>query len=206
MKGKIHALVGESGSGKSTVLKILVGLVTPDSGSLSAWKDMKIAYVSQEQKLFARTIRKNVTHSVTPEMYSDEDVWSALAQAEIRDWVATLPYGLDTVLEDGEKTVSGGQLQRLHLAHLFCTCKDADFVILDEALSAVDEKNREILTERLQEFLRGKTAVVVTHHSEILRICDIVHAMEKNRGLCSLRKLHNSSNSRSSMFASFRQN
>ena len=167
---------------------------------------MKIAYVSQEQKLFARTIRENVTHSVISEMYSDEDIWSALAQAEIKDWVATLPLGLDTVLDDGERTVSGGQLQRLRLAHLFCTCKDADFVILDEVLSAVDENNREILIRRLQEFLNGKTAVVVTHHSEVLRICDNIHTMEKKRGLCSLRKSDNSSHSRLSMFMSFRQN
>ena len=174
-KGRIHGLVGESGSGKSTLLKILAKLMTPDSGSLSLWDNVRIAYVSQDQKIFCRTIRENVSHSTSK--FSDEDIWKALRQAELYDWVQSLPDGLDTLLEDGESMVSGGQLQRLHLAHLFCTGKDADLVMLDEVLSAVDHANREILITRLESFLKGKTAVIITHHSEMLRICDEVHDM-----------------------------
>lgn len=174
-KGMIHGLVGESGSGKSTLLKILAKLITPDSGSLSLWDDVRIAYVSQDQKIFCRTIRENVSHSTAE--FTDDDIWKALRQAELYDWVHSLPDGLDTLLEDGESMVSGGQLQRLHLAHLFCTGKDAGLVMLDEVLSAVDHANREMLITRLQSFLKGKTAVIITHHSEMLRICDKVHDM-----------------------------
>jgi ABC-type nitrate/sulfonate/bicarbonate transport system ATPase subunit len=176
-KGKVHALIGESGCGKSTILKLLSQLMDPDSGSVRFWEGIRIAYVSQDQKIFSRTIRENVTHSTDPTKFADEDVWEALREAEIIDWVRSLPNGPDTLLEGGESMISGGQLQRLHLAHLFCTCQDADLVMLDEVLSAVDQANRGILITRLQRFLKGKTAVIITHHSEMLRICDTIHEM-----------------------------
>lgn len=176
-RGKIHGLIGESGSGKSTTLKILAALMIPNRGELVVWDGMKVAYVSQDQKLFSRSVRDNVTHAINQGTYSDQEVWAALRWALLDTWVESLPNCLDTLLQDGEENVSGGQLQRLHLAHLFCTCQDADLVVLDEVLSAVDRSSREILTQRLGDFLKGKTAIVVTHHSEMLSICDEVHKM-----------------------------
>ena len=176
-RNQTHALIGESGCGKSTVLKILARLMSPESGKLILWPGVRVAYVSQDQTLFARTIRDNVTHGADESMVSDADVWNALELAHISDWVRTLPEGLDTLLEEGENSVSGGQVQRLQLAHLFCTCQEADLVILDEVLSAVDPEKRELLIDQLQEFLRGKTSVIVTHHKEMLRICNELHTM-----------------------------
>jgi len=174
--GKVHGLIGESGSGKSTLLKVVADLICPERGTMSVWEGIKVAYVSQDEKLFARTIRENVTYgSATPR--SDEDIWAALQMANIVDWVSSLPKGLDELLVDGEQMVSGGQLQRLHLAHLFCTCWDSDLVMLDECLSALDKTSRDLLIDRLGAFLEGKTSIIVTHHSEMLRICDLVHGM-----------------------------
>ena len=176
-RGKIHALVGESGSGKSTALKIIADLVRPDHGTIGYWKGMKVAYVSQDQKLFARTVRENVTYGANEVPVKEAHIWNALETANIAEWVKSLPDGLDEVLVNGEAVVSGGQLQRLNLAHLFCTCPDADLVILDEVLSALDQMSRGFLLERLQTFLEGKTAIITTHHSEMVRICDVVHEM-----------------------------
>lgn len=175
-RGKIHGLVGESGAGKSSMLMVLADMVTPQQGHLTAWIGMKAAYVNQDQKLFARTIRENITYGAAYEV-NDEDAWAALREANLFDWVSSLPLGLEEQLDDGEGMVSGGQLQRLHLAHLFCTCKNADLVLLDEVLSAVDQNSRNALIDRLGEFLRGKTSIIITHHSEMLRICDEVHSM-----------------------------
>lgn len=175
-RGKIHGLVGESGSGKTTLLKIMAELICPDDGRMRVWDRLKIAYVAQDQKLFARSVRENITYgAVSP--VSDKDAWAALKMANINEWVSTLPNGLDEVLEDGESMISGGQLQRLQLAHLFCTGKDANLVLLDEVLSALDHTSRNLLIDRLEIFLRGKTSIVITHHSEMLRICSDVHKM-----------------------------
>lgn len=181
-KGRIHALIGESGSGKSSLMKIIANLLRPQTGSMQTWEGMVVAYVSQEQKLFARTIRENVMYGGTrsnQHPISDEQIWKALEMANIAPFVRSLPNQLDEVLDEGESMVSGGQLQRLHLAHLFCTGQNADLVLLDECLSALDENSREVLLERLETFLEGKTALIITHHSEMLRICDEIHDMTK---------------------------
>ena len=133
--------------------------------------------MSQGQKLFARTVRENGTYGANEDPVKDAQIWNALETANIAEWVKSLPEDLNEVLGNGEVVVSGGQLQRLNLAHLFCTCPDADLDILDEVLSALDQMSRGFLLERLQTFLEGKTAIITTHHSEMVRICDVVHEM-----------------------------
>ncbi|CAB9516224.1 Cyclolysin secretion/processing ATP-binding protein CyaB [Seminavis robusta] len=176
-QGKVYALTGESGKGKSSLVKILAGLHMPQHGTMTTWEGMKVAYVSQDQKLFCRSIRENVSYGA-PKDSNDDEIWEALEWASIKDWVETLPNGLDEVLTGGEEDVSGGQLQRLQLAHLYCTCQHVDVVLLDEVLSALDPLKRELLIERLGDFLAGKTAVIVTHHTEMLVICDLELEMD----------------------------
>lgn len=97
-----------------------------------------MAYVSQ---VFARSIRENVSCGSTAEV-SDEEVWDALEWANIRPWVETLPNDIHEVcLKELKHDISGGQLQRLLLAQLYCTSKNADIVLLDEVLSDVDPKS-----------------------------------------------------------------
>ena len=176
-RGQVHALVGESGSGKTTALKVIAGLLQPEEGEIQSWSGMKIAYVSQDQKLFARSIRENVTYGTTMAV-TDAEIWTALERANLKDWVMSLPEKLDSVLVGGEDGISGGQLQRMNLAHLFCVCQDADLIILDEVLSALDPASREKLLDELKAFLDGKTAIIITHHSEMLKICHQVHEMK----------------------------
>ena len=88
--------------------------------------------MSQGQKLFARTVRENGTYGANEDPVKDAQIWNALETANIAEWVKSLPEDLNEVLGNGEVVVSGGQLQRLNVAHLFCTCADADLVILDE--------------------------------------------------------------------------
>jgi len=179
-KGVIHALTGESGSGMSSLVKVVADLVQPQSGVMTLWKGKKAAYVSQDLLLFSRSVRENVSYGKKD--VTDEAIWSALEHAHIAPFVRMLPNQLNQVLD--ENMVSGGQLQRMHLAHLFCTGNDADLIMLDECLSALDEKSRDILIEHLGEFLKGKTAIIITQHSEMLLICDKVHDLSKaNHGV-----------------------
>ncbi|CAB9524808.1 Cyclolysin secretion/processing ATP-binding protein CyaB [Seminavis robusta] len=176
-RGKIHVLVGESGRGKTTLLNVIGGLLQPQQGSMIFWKGMKTAFVSQHQTLFARTIRENVTygHSRLP---TDQEIWASLDAACVGDFVRSLPNGLDETLVQGEQGVSGGQLQRINLAHLFCSCQDADLIILDEVLSALDPESRKTLLGKLKVFLEGKTAIIVTHHHNLMNdLCAEVHDM-----------------------------
>ena len=162
--------------GKTTALKVIADLVRPSSGRMTYWQGLQLAYVSQDEKIFSRTIRENVSYGA-PGSVSDTAVWEALRKANLREFVESLPRGLDEELLDGELCLSGGQLQRLNLAHLFCACKDADLVILDEVLSALDPDTREYLLDELKIFLQNKTAILITHHTEMIRICDHVHHM-----------------------------
>ena len=171
-------------------MKLVAGLISPTDGLISHWDDMEIAYVSQDQSLFARTIRENVSYGAKTRP-TDQDIWHALATAQIDEFVKSLPNGLDEELTEGESMISGGQLQRLHLAHLFCMWQSADLVLLDECLSALDEHTRDIMIDRLQTFLEGKTAIVITHHSEMLRLCEQVHDMTPRRSLPMLTRKEN---------------
>ena len=86
---------------------------------------MKTAFVRQHQALFARTIRENVTYGLPIEsMPADEEIWAS--SDTIGVFVRSLPNGLDEVLVQGEEGISGGQLQRINLAHLLCACQEAD--------------------------------------------------------------------------------
>ena len=165
-------------------MKLVAGLISPTQGLLSHWDDMEIAYVSQDQNLFSRTIRENVTYGAKQNCHkmTDDDIWQALERAQIANFVRALPNGLDEELTEGESMVSGGQLQRLHLAHLFCVWQSADLVLLDECLSALDETTRNVMIDELASFLEGKTAIVITHHSEMLRMCqNVVDMTPKER-------------------------
>uniref|UniRef100_A0A7S2HZM2 ABC transporter domain-containing protein n=1 Tax=Helicotheca tamesis TaxID=374047 RepID=A0A7S2HZM2_9STRA len=183
LKGQVHALTGESGSGKSTALKLLVGLLgPPDHGQVNLGGIKNIAYVAQDQHLFARSIRENISYGAIDSSLcnDDERLWQGLRKAKLDSWVHSLEFGLDTVLDSGESEVSGGQLQRLLLAHLFLTGYDAELVILDECLSAVDHLTRDALINELGSFLKGKTCIMITHHSELMKICDDEFEMPKD--------------------------
>lgn len=173
-RGKIHALTGESGAGKSTMVKVLAELIFPQVGELKVWDGMKVAYASQDQVLFSRSIRENVTYG-TRQPVNDDEIWDALRRANIDHWVRTLPNQLDDVLQNGEDACSGGQAQKLILAHMFCTCGDRDLFILDECVSALDVISRDRMIDELGAFLKGKTAILITHNTEMLRICDYTH-------------------------------
>ncbi|GBG32692.1 ABC transporter B family member 3 [Hondaea fermentalgiana] len=133
-----------------------------------------MGFVSQDSKLFARSIRENIWYG--NEGSPDDDlIWEVLEQVGLATWVEGLRESLDTVLAT-ERMVSGGQAQRLQIARLLCR-KGVHYVLLDECMSALDPSMRAHVTIALQMFLRGKTALVITHsHDTISDLCDhVVH-------------------------------
>eukprot|EP00567_Pseudictyota_dubia_P000658 CAMPEP_0197468998 /NCGR_PEP_ID=MMETSP1175-20131217/66377_1 /TAXON_ID=1003142 /ORGANISM="Triceratium dubium, Strain CCMP147" /LENGTH=544 /DNA_ID=CAMNT_0043005129 /DNA_START=265 /DNA_END=1901 /DNA_ORIENTATION=- len=181
-KEKIHALVGESGCGKSSTLKLMAGLVTHQSGTLRL-NTSKVHYMPQASSstMFARSLRENLTYGLSQDLdrsSEESTIWEALRSVDLASFVQGLPEGLDSIVD--ESSLSGGEKQRFQLARLLCN-QDAELVLIDEGLSELDGRRRKKIIQVLQDALRGKTGVVVTHHDNILTICDKIHAFPAPR-------------------------
>ncbi len=169
------ALVGPSGCGKSTLLSVLLGLVTPESGSvrvggveladldLDAWR-ARLAWVPQRPHLFKASIAQNVR--LARSGASTEEVWAAIAEAGLTDAVRNLPRGLDTVLGDHGAGLSAGERQRVALARAFL--RDAPLLLLDEPTANLDGQTERDVVEAIRRLSRGRTVVVVAHRPALI--------------------------------------
>ncbi|MBQ8551049.1 MAG: ABC transporter ATP-binding protein [Clostridia bacterium] len=183
-KGSICAVMGESGTGKSTLLRLLLGLYTPDNGTLVLETDGEdipldstvrriFSYVPQGDLILSGTIRENITFLSGD--VSDEQVEKAARQAVIYDFIASLPDGFDTVIGERGLGLSEGQLQRIAIARaLLC---DAPVLLLDECTSALDAATELALLENLKS-QKDKTVILITHRTAALDICDTVLRVE----------------------------
>lgn len=178
--GDCIALVGLSGSGKSTLVHLIPRFWNPTGGRILLdgidIRDMTleslrrhIAIVSQDVMLFDDTIRNNVIYG-SPDA-TEVEVWKALEEASLADFVRTLPDGLDTPVGEGGSLLSGGQKQRLSIARAFL--RNTPILILDEATSALDSENEMKIKEALVALMRGRTTFMVAH-----RFSTIEHATQ----------------------------
>jgi ABC-type bacteriocin/lantibiotic exporter with double-glycine peptidase domain len=155
-EGETVVLHGASGIGKTSLLNLIAGVSEAATGVIQV--DRKsIAYVPQEIALLDDSIRNNLLFGLSDK--SDEELMKALATAQLADFVAAQPFGLDTNVGDNGALFSGGQRQRLGLARAIL--REARLLLLDEATSALDEENERQVLENLN--LRGKAVLLVTH-------------------------------------------
>ncbi len=173
--GSTAAFVGESGSGKSTAVKLLVGLLKPQVGSVRVdGKDLgtlnlnsyyaHIAYLPQDPPVFDGTLRENLVFDHAVE---EEELMEALRQVGLEALCRSLEKGLDTPLGERGVSLSGGQRQQLALARLWFT--DASVVILDEATSAIDNLTEQRVMAAVMRRLRGKTVLAIAHRLDSIR-------------------------------------
>lgn len=167
--GGKYAIIGESGSGKTTLIKIILGLLPGYTGNVwygdQEQKSIRIkclydqiAYVEQQVYLFQDTVRFNITLG---QNYSDEQIMEAIERCRLKDWLATLPEGLETVIMENGKNLSGGQKQRIALARGLI--RKVRYIIVDEGTSALDETNAlDIETDLLD--MPGMCIILITHH------------------------------------------
>lgn len=167
--GETHYLVGRSGSGKSTIIDLLVRLYDPESGriicngedigafDLAAWRG-RIGYSGQSSVLFAQSIRENITlGSAANQDWLDQVV----AAAGLEDVVAAFPEGLDTVLDGAGFGLSEGQRKRIAIARALL--RKPDMIIIDEAMTAIEEKLEHKILSNIRGLLPEATVIVVTH-------------------------------------------
>lgn len=183
-KGDIIAITGESGSGKSTLFKLILGLYSPANGSLTVNGEIPtdasvrplFAYVPQGNMVLSGSIRDNIS-LCNPDV-DEESIINAAKAAEIYDYIAALPDGLDTKLSERGAGLSEGQIQRISIARALIT--EAPVLLLDEATSALDESTETRVLENIRR-MTGKTVLFITHRNTSLKACDkIMHIENKS--------------------------
>lgn len=179
--GSRIALVGSTGSGKTTTALIMLGLLPPTHGALEldslavegldlpAWQ-ASCAHVPQAITLLNGTIQDNVAFGIPSEHVQAGRTWEALEAAQLHEFVADLPYGLETQVGENGVRLSGGQRQRLALARAFY--REARFLVLDEATSALDNRTESDVIESLDVIGRRCTTLVIVHRLSTVQRCD----------------------------------
>ena len=185
--GEKVALVGASGGGKSTLVQALLGLYPVKSGQIvyggvpvteTGWETVRehVGVVLQHPVLFNDSVRANLTLGRDAD---DAALWQALEIAQLKDYIAGLPHGLDTVVGRQGVRMSGGQRQRLAIARMIVA--NASIVILDEATSALDSDTERHLHHALGAFLAGRTTVIIAHRLSAVKQADRILVFENGR-------------------------
>lgn len=164
---KTVAIVGPSGSGKTTLLNALMNL------------EYKYPFtiVNQNGYLFKTTIKENILFG-KPSATMDEII-NAAKLANIHEYILSLPNGYETVYGKDNIQLSGGEQQRIIIARAIIN--NAPVIFLDEAMTALDNKNQEVIINNLKQFLRNKTGVIVTHQIHNIIDVDLIIVMNKGK-------------------------
>ncbi len=186
--GERVALVGPSGAGKSTVVKLLLGFLTPDRGrilvngedlaqiELAAWRT-RLAWLPQQPRLFHGSLRENLLMA-RPDA-DDAALREAARLAQIEGFIESLPEGYDTLVGERGQGLSGGQIQRIALARAFL--RDAPLVLLDEATASLDAKSEAAVQAGIERLASGRTLVVVAHRLSTVRRADRILVLDRGR-------------------------
>ena len=189
--GDYREITAPSGSGKTTLLKTIAGLIPPIAGTVTItdgdgrelWRSAASAgephvnteqcdlvrFIAEDEHIFATTVRDNI--SIGNPQVSDDDIYSVLDAVGLRDWVDAAPDGLDTILDSGADSLSGGQRRRLILTRALVST--APILLLDEPTEHLDEESNHIL-EILRNTTdlpggRGRRTVIVVRHPRTQR-------------------------------------
>ena len=184
--GESVGIVGQSGAGKTTLVDIILGLLRPASGRVAidgtdirtdnqAWL-AQIGYIPQMIFMLDGTIRDNVAFGEKREDIDDTDVWTALREASMEDFVKSLPDGLDTELGERGVRISGGQRQRIGIARALYT--NPSVLIFDEATSALDNETEAAIMDSINHLHGTKTMLIIAHRLTTIEGCDHVYRVE----------------------------
>ena len=180
-KGDFIGVVGKTGSGKSTLLQMMTRQIVPQNGiiridgvnlndiQLSDYRN-HIAYVLQDVFLFSESIRDNILFGLADAQTSPEKIEEKLNEvlklSHLNEDVSLFENGLNTIIGERGVSLSGGQKQRLSLARALM--RDADILVLDDCLSAVDAHTEKIIVDHLRNYAKGKTVIMSTHRVAVI--------------------------------------
>ena len=182
-KGTTVAFIGSTGSGKTTMVDIILGLLTPVKGAVMADEiniheqpktfHAQVGYIPQTIYLSDDTIRNNIAFGVQEGQIDEDAVNAALEKAQLRDFVESLPHGLETIVGDRGVRLSGGQRQRIGIARALY--HDPEILVLDEATSALDNETEAAVMEAIEHLQGMKTMIIIAHRLTTIRNVDVIY-------------------------------
>ena len=184
--GKSVGIIGPSGAGKTTAVDILMGLLGIRSGKITcggrdvmenygSWLS-HIGYIAQNIYLTDDPIRDNVAFGVNREDIDDKRIWEVLEEAQLKEFVESLPEGLDTSVGERGVRISGGQRQRLGIARALY--HNPEILVFDEATSALDTETETAIMEAIDKFHGRKTMIIIAHRLRTIENCDMIFKVE----------------------------
>ena len=188
--GECIAVVGASGSGKSTIMNLIIGFLMPNKGDLlidgKSIRDVNlskyrhnISVVSQNNILFAGTIKDNITYGL--DRYSAKDLERVIEMANLKDLIDELPDGINTDIGEHGGKLSGGQKQRITIARALI--RNPRVLILDEATSALDNISEYHVQKAISSSIKGRTTFIVAHRLSTIRNADRIVVMEQGKAV-----------------------
>ncbi len=187
--GRFVAIVGPSGAGKSTLVEVILGLALPTSGevtvgsrsplALRAESPGAVSYVPQRPGMVSGTIAENVALGVATDEIDRDRVREVLRFAQLEDFIATLPDGIDSTVGKQADAFSGGQIQRIGLARALYVAPS--LLVLDEATSGLDAGTEAVISESLQKLRGSTTLVVIAHRLSTVQHADTVYVIENGK-------------------------
>lgn len=186
-KGDFIGITGESGRGKTTILNLLLGFLKPQKGEI-LFDDLAvdteeikkywpfISYVRQQAFFIHDTILRNIT--LEEDSHDKENLQNALKVSGLNEFIAKFPEGLDKIITENGKNISGGQQQRIAIARALY--KNADLILLDEPFNELDEASTVSLAEHFRQLSKeGKTIILVTHDKKSLSYCTKIISLDE---------------------------
>lgn len=185
---KTTAIVGASGSGKTTLLKLLMKFYEPNKGEIKIgntnlknisprfWRE-HCGVVMQDGYIFNDTIAENI--AVGEDYIDKQKLRKAVEIANIKDFIEELPLSYNTRIGNEGVGISGGQKQRLFIAR--AVYKSPEYIFFDEATSALDANNEKIIMENLEQFFKGKTAIIIAHRLSTVKHADKIIVLDKGK-------------------------
>ena len=188
-KGKSVGIIGPSGAGKSTVVDIILGLLHVQSGEIlcdgsnifsnyDSWL-AQIGYIPQTIYMVDESIRENIAFGIDAEKIDEDRIWEVMEEAQLADFVRSLPEGLDTKIGDRGVRLSGGQRQRIGIARALY--HNPEILVFDEATSALDNETEAAVMEAVNSFHGKKTMIIIAHRLNTIENCDIIYEVKDEK-------------------------
>ncbi|MBE5828301.1 MAG: ABC transporter ATP-binding protein [Butyrivibrio sp.] len=188
-KGQSVGLMGPSGAGKSTIVDILLGLLHVKSGEIlcdgtnifsnyESWL-AQIGYIPQSIYLVDESIRENIAFGIDADKIDDDRIWEVMEEAQLADFVKSLPEGLDTKIGDRGVRLSGGQRQRIGIARALY--HNPEILVFDEATSALDNETEAAVMEAINSFHGRKTMIIIAHRLNTIENCDVIYEVKDEK-------------------------
>jgi ABC-type multidrug transport system fused ATPase/permease subunit len=193
--GETIALIGPSGEGKTTLLRLILGLMEPDSGkmemsvgneaiSISDSTRRFCSYVPQGNTVFSGTIAENLR--LVKDDATEEEIIEVLKIADAWSFVSELPLGIDTIIGERGVNFSEGQVQRLSIAR--AVLREAYVLVMDEATSALDAETECTVLKNLMASNPLRACIITTHRPSMLQYCDRIYKISENGTLVLIEK------------------